>query len=252
MALSSGCAQEPKAGPLIARCVLFGNPDKVSLKVSPDGRRISFLAPRDGVMNVWAAPADDPSKAVPVTADKLRGVRSYFWAYTNEHIIYLQDLGGDENRQVHAVHIDTKEDRNLTPFDEIVGPDGEALTGPDGKKLRPRTRIRPAGEPPVLQRRGGHLPGQASRRTLRADRERLRRLQHRGPHRRRIRSHAQREYTRPQHRGERCIAAASRASGITVAGPPVRAGSGRTTRRSRPGCPRGCYPGYRGTVSATA
>jgi len=44
MALSSGCAQEPKAGPLIARRVLFGNPDKVSLKVSPDGRRISFLA----------------------------------------------------------------------------------------------------------------------------------------------------------------------------------------------------------------
>jgi len=137
----SGCVQEPKAGPIIAREVLFGNPDKVSLDVSPDGSRIGYLAPHNGVMNVWVAPADNPSAAVPVTDDRLRGIRIYFWAYTNEHIIYLQDVGGDENWQVHAVHISTKEDRNLTPFEEIIGPDGKPLTGPDGKKMRPQAQI---------------------------------------------------------------------------------------------------------------
>jgi len=134
-------AQGAEPGPIIAREVLFGNPDKVSLRVSPDGAKISYRAPRDGVMNVWVAPADDPSAAVCVTDDRLRGIRIYFWAYTSEHIVYLQDVGGDENWQVHAVHVATKEDRNLTPFEEILDPNGQPLTGPDGKKLKPQAQI---------------------------------------------------------------------------------------------------------------
>jgi len=141
--LGSGCAttRSPQPGPLIARQVLFGNPDKASLTISPDGNTIAYLAPRDGVMNVWVAPADDPAAAQPVTADKLRGVRTYSWAYTSEHIIYLQDLGGDENWQLHVVNIRTQEDKTLTPFEDILGPDGEPLSGPDGKKLRPQVQI---------------------------------------------------------------------------------------------------------------
>lgn len=134
-------AQGAEPGPIIAREILFGNPDKASLRISPDGAKISYRAPRDGVMNVWVGPADDPDAAVCVTDDRLRGVRIYFWAYTSEHIIYLQDVGGDENWQVHAVHVASREDRNLTPFEEIVGPDGEPMTGPDGKKLKPRAEI---------------------------------------------------------------------------------------------------------------
>ena len=108
------CAQGARETQIISRQVLFGNPDKASLSVSPDGKKISYRAPLNGVMNVWVAPADDPSTAVPVTKDTLRGIRIYFWAYTNEHIIYLQDLGGDENWQVHSVNINTKEDKKRT------------------------------------------------------------------------------------------------------------------------------------------
>jgi dipeptidyl aminopeptidase/acylaminoacyl peptidase len=133
--------QSSKDVPIISRQVLFGNPDKASVGISPDAKNISYLAPLDGVMNVWVAPADDPSAAVPVTRDTLRGIRIYFWAYTNNHIIYLQDLAGDENWQVHAVDVGTGEDRNLTPFEEIVGPEGNPLTMPDGKKMRPRVEI---------------------------------------------------------------------------------------------------------------
>jgi hypothetical protein len=39
--------------PLIPRKLLFGNPDKAGAKVSPDGKHISYLAPVDGVLNVW-------------------------------------------------------------------------------------------------------------------------------------------------------------------------------------------------------
>lgn len=139
--LFQGCKTEMKEAELIPRNVLFGNPDKASLNISPDGKHISYLAPVNGVLNVWVAPKDSPDKAVAVTNDTLRGIRIYFWAYTNDRILYLQDLGGDENWQLHAVNIETKEDKNLTPFEEIPGPDGKPVTLPNGKKLRPTTRI---------------------------------------------------------------------------------------------------------------
>ena len=40
--------------PLIPREVLFGNPEKVAPRLSPDGERLAYLAPKDGVMNVWS------------------------------------------------------------------------------------------------------------------------------------------------------------------------------------------------------
>lgn len=139
--ISLSCKPKIKEAPIISRDILFGNPDKASIQVSPDGKYLSFLAPVDNVLNVWVAPADAPDKAEPITKDTLRGIRIYFWAYTNQHIIYLQDLAGDENWQVHVVNITTKEDRNLTPFEEIPGPDGKPITLPNGKPLRPRAQI---------------------------------------------------------------------------------------------------------------
>ncbi|MGB9906806.1 MAG: alpha/beta fold hydrolase [Candidatus Saccharicenans sp.] len=140
MALAS-CKQPAKEAPLISRDILFGNPDKASVQISPDGKYLSFLAPVNNVLNVWVGPVDDPEKAEPVTRDTNRGIRTYFWAYTNQHIIYIQDLAGDENWQVHVVDIATKEDRNLTPFEEISGPDGKPITLPNGKPLRPQAQV---------------------------------------------------------------------------------------------------------------
>ena len=130
-----------KERPLISRKLLFGNPDKATLRISHDHQMISYLAPLNDILNVWVAPKDDPGAAVAVTKDTLRGIRRYFWAYNNSQIIYLQDLGGDENWQVHAVNVKTMEDRNLTPFEEIPGPDGNPLTLPNGRKMRPRADI---------------------------------------------------------------------------------------------------------------
>jgi dipeptidyl aminopeptidase/acylaminoacyl peptidase len=139
--LLQSCKSEMKETELIPRKVLFDNPDKAALKISPDGKYLSYLAPVNDVLNVWVAPKDDPSKAEAVTKDTLRGIRIYFRSYTNNRILYLQDLGGDENWQLHAVNIETKEDKNLTPFEEIPGPDGKPITMPNGKKLRPTTQI---------------------------------------------------------------------------------------------------------------
>ena len=51
---------------LISREVLFAGPDRANPLISPDGTKISYLAPVNGIMNVWVGPIDDPAAAVPV------------------------------------------------------------------------------------------------------------------------------------------------------------------------------------------
>ena len=105
--------------PLIPRTVLFGNPDRVSVQLSPDGSQIAYLAPRDGVLNVWVAPRDDLAAARPVTDDTGRGIRFYGWAYTNAHILYIQDKNGDENWRLYVVDLQGGGVRDLTPFEGV-------------------------------------------------------------------------------------------------------------------------------------
>lgn len=101
---------------LIPRRALFGNPERTELRLSPDGRFLSFLAPKGGVLNVWVAPANDLTAAQPITDDTGRGIRLYTWAWTDEHVLYLQDEGGDENWRLFSVHVATREVRDLTPL----------------------------------------------------------------------------------------------------------------------------------------
>ena len=102
---------------LIPRRLFFGNPDKASPQISPTGTHLGFLAPVDGVLNVWVAPADDPAAGKPVTRDTGRGIRLYSWTYNGNQIAYLQDSGGDENWHIYTVNLDTDEVRDITPVD---------------------------------------------------------------------------------------------------------------------------------------
>ncbi len=104
---------------LIPRSVLFGNPDKAAARISPDGKHISYLAPVDDVLNVWVGPTADPSAAQPVTKDTKRGIRAYYWAYTSQHILYRQDVGGDEDWHVYSADVKTKETKDLTPLEKV-------------------------------------------------------------------------------------------------------------------------------------
>ncbi len=109
---------------LIPRKVLFGNPERVSPRLSPDGTRLAWIAPKDGVLNVWLAPVSPQSgvdwdRAEVVTDDADRGIRQFAWAHDNKHLLYLQDTGGDENWRLHDVDLTTMQRRDLTPFDGV-------------------------------------------------------------------------------------------------------------------------------------
>ena len=105
--------------PLIPRKVFFGNPDRTSVQLSPDGSRIAFLAPLDGVLNVWVALREMPGAARPVTHDTGSGIRIYMWTYRPHELIYLQDEAGDENWRLYAVNVADGSVRTLTPFDGV-------------------------------------------------------------------------------------------------------------------------------------
>jgi dipeptidyl aminopeptidase/acylaminoacyl peptidase len=115
----SAMAQNNVPTPLIPRRVLLGDPGKESPQISPDGRYLSYLAPRDGVMNIWVAPLADLAKARPITADKKRGIYGYFWTYSGRHLIYLQDTNGDECFHIYIVDIITGVAKDATPFPNI-------------------------------------------------------------------------------------------------------------------------------------
>ena len=65
---------------LIPRQALFGNPERTQARISPDGNWISWLAPVDGVLNVWIAPAGDMDSSRPITRDSGRGIRRHRWS----------------------------------------------------------------------------------------------------------------------------------------------------------------------------
>ncbi|MEM9751414.1 MAG: S9 family peptidase, partial [Pseudomonadota bacterium] len=112
--------EEPKddAQPsLIPRELVFGNPTYSRVQVSPDGSLISYLAPFEGVMNIWVAPADDISAAAPVTKDTGRGIRSYGWVAGMNRLIYTQDKSGDENYLLYGVDPSSGAEVNYTPFE---------------------------------------------------------------------------------------------------------------------------------------
>jgi dipeptidyl aminopeptidase/acylaminoacyl peptidase len=103
---------------LIPRTVLVGNPERMMARLSPDGQRMAYIAPVDDVLNVWVRTIGGADDRV-VTHDDNRGIFRYFWAHDNKHIMYLQDKGGDENWRLYAVNLETDEERDLTPYDNV-------------------------------------------------------------------------------------------------------------------------------------
>jgi dipeptidyl aminopeptidase/acylaminoacyl peptidase len=108
---------------LIPRRVLFGNPERVSPRISPNGASLAWIAPHNEVLNVWTAPVGADGvhwdSARVVTADADRGIRVFAWAHDGRHLLYLQDSGGDENWRLYDVDLHTMARRDLTPFEGV-------------------------------------------------------------------------------------------------------------------------------------
>ncbi len=120
-------APVPEVGlpPQIARADLFGEPARQGAQLAPRGDRIAFLAPRDGVTNLWVVSIGAMDDARPMTDDRALGVRSFAWAYDNATLIYALDEGPSGAARLYAVDTSgVAVPRALTPAGanaEIVG-----------------------------------------------------------------------------------------------------------------------------------
>lgn len=103
---------------LIPRKDIFGNPTRTAAQISPDGSMVSFIAPENGVLNVWVAPAGKLDQAKAITHSTDRPIRQHSWAANGSHVLYMNDKGGDENFLLYSVDVMTGEEKALTPFEK--------------------------------------------------------------------------------------------------------------------------------------
>jgi dipeptidyl aminopeptidase/acylaminoacyl peptidase len=104
---------------LIPREILFGNPQKLHPSLSPDGKRLAWIAPdQKNVLQVWVQTRGRADSRV-VTADWKHGIHQYIWAEDNKTLLYLQDTDGDENWHLYGVDLASGRIRDFTPQPDI-------------------------------------------------------------------------------------------------------------------------------------
>src|SRR5882724_476523 len=101
--MSHNTATQP---PLLPRTLLFGNPERALPRISPDGKRLAYLAPRDGVLNVYVRTVGQDDDR-PLTAETVRPVRMLTWTEDSQYILYPQDTNGDENFHLFRANVET-------------------------------------------------------------------------------------------------------------------------------------------------
>ena len=109
-------AKKEEKPPRIAVEDFFRNPESFRWKIAPSQDYIAYLASYKGHTNVFVRKLTD-SSGVPVTNDTTRSIFQYQWK--GSRILYLQDVGGDENFQLFSVSIDGKDLKALTPFAKV-------------------------------------------------------------------------------------------------------------------------------------
>src|SRR5262245_47328247 len=87
--------------PLIPRATFTHVSRRDRPSLSPDGKWIAYLAPVDGVANIWLREVGGSNDRA-LTAEKIR-VAYYSWQGDGEHLLYLRDQGGDENWHLFQV-----------------------------------------------------------------------------------------------------------------------------------------------------
>lgn len=99
-------ARNAPSAPLISRAKLqLGNPSLQFGRVSPDGQWVSWLAPHEGVMNIWVAPTATPNRASPLTQEKTDRISRYLWSPDSASLFYLRDRGGNQSFVIYQAQL---------------------------------------------------------------------------------------------------------------------------------------------------
>lgn len=95
----------------------FRNAQEAAYQLSPDGRFLSFMAPYEDCMNVFAKPTAG-GEAIRLTDETERSIGGYAWA-DDDRLVYVKDHGGDENYALYGIRPDGSDRRAYTAFDGV-------------------------------------------------------------------------------------------------------------------------------------
>ena len=103
--------------PIIPLEDFFKNPERSGYALSPNGAYLAYLAPYENRKNIFVQKvgSGEPQRITNVTDRDLSG---YFWA-SDDRLVYVRDFGGDENFHLFSVTLDGKDEKDLTPFDNV-------------------------------------------------------------------------------------------------------------------------------------
>ena len=101
---------------LIPRRELFFDDGRYGVSLSRDGKRVSYIAQdKEKRIQLWIKTVgqDDDKMIGPSSKSEIVNIG---WQFDNKHILYRQDVSGDENWHIFQTNIETNVTRDLTPF----------------------------------------------------------------------------------------------------------------------------------------
>lgn len=120
-------AQQTDTVPLIDLRALFDNPEVTYARLSPDGKRIAYLKPYSGILNIWVKKVDEPFEAGRMLTKLDREPGGYAWTVDGKYILFASDKKGNENYNIYAVNPEepigdegVPTSRNLTNNDSVA------------------------------------------------------------------------------------------------------------------------------------
>ena len=104
---------------LIPRKTLFGNPECLAPRLSPDGKYVAYMASDDtGVLQIWLYSLEQERSHQLTHLEKCY-IWTFYWTYNSEQLIYLQDFNGDENFHLYSLNVHSNIVKDLTPFQGV-------------------------------------------------------------------------------------------------------------------------------------
>lgn len=94
------------------------NPGSLGYQLSPDGQYIAYAAEWQSRLNVFVKNMADDNEPVRVTSTTDRDIAGFFWKDNN--VYYLKDNGGDENYHIYSSSFNGAEEKDLTPYPNVV------------------------------------------------------------------------------------------------------------------------------------
>ncbi len=92
----------------------FKNPEITAVTISPDGKKMAWLAPWKSRLNIFVHNIKS-GETRRISSSRNRDIPGYYWV-GNENIAYVLDFGGDENFHTFSAAVDGSGAKDLTPF----------------------------------------------------------------------------------------------------------------------------------------